>query len=376
MFVKDITIEPPLDITLESEFARRLYYLTDTITSYKTQVIDDMVTNVQLTFKDDIDEDIIKSKVNKLLDFDIRKKKISTKNRVWESKYTVNYNDRIFSEMVDSGIVYEQAPGQMIFNDTFITLMDYIDKKINKIIKKRFKAIEFKYPTLIPTEVIKKCGYIDNYPQHIMYTTYLHNDIDTYVEFKEHLNQNNCIPGALFSKYCKNKDYCLPPAMCYYTYNQFADKVFGPDDNITVTSKGKSFRYESKYANSIERLTDFTIRETVYMGDNEYVNNSRELFMKQIYDLMHHLKLRGFCVEKSHDEDDKKYELHINIEEDKSISVGAFNYHSDFFSKKFNLTFADGKYIKTGCAGFGLERFAYAFICQHGIDKKRWPINI
>ena len=34
------------------------------------------------------------------------------------------------------------------------------------------------------------------------------------------------------------------------------------------------------------------------------------------------------------------------------------------------------KKIHSGCVGFGNERFAYSFICQYGINEKKWPSKI
>ncbi|MFI8933312.1 Gfo/Idh/MocA family oxidoreductase [Streptomyces sp. NPDC053474] len=39
----------------------------------------------------------------------------------------------------------------------------------------------------------------------------------------------------------------------------------------------------------------------------------------------------------------------------------------------FSLTTPDGSVAHTGCVAFGLECFAYAFLCQHGLDEEGWP---
>ncbi|TBR21396.1 hypothetical protein EPO15_10385 [bacterium] len=56
-----------------------------------------------------------------------------------------------------------------------------------------------------------------------------------------------------------------------------------------------------------------------------------------------------------------------------TLAVGSYNYHQDHFGRALNITAADGAPAHTGCAAFGLERMAYAFLAQKGLDPKRWP---
>lgn len=49
--------------------------------------------------------------------------------------------------------------------------------------------------------------------------------------------------------------YSLPPTMCYYIYDMFSDSVI--DHNQAITTLGKSFRFENKYADEYGRLWDF-----------------------------------------------------------------------------------------------------------------------
>ena len=391
MYHKKIAVNPPISIALDAELKKKLYYLSDKITAFETKKINNEIIEIELELSSDMNMDMLKSKVDHLLDFDIRKRRIIPEEKVWESNCNVHYDDAIFEKMLGMGIVYEQACGQMAFNRLFIDLMHYIDHKIKEISVNQFNALEYQYPTLVPTSVVEKCGYIKNFPHLIMFVTYLHNDIDNYTAFKDYVDSHHEIPELLFGKYCKNNDYCLPPTMCYYTYNQFSNKKFKDGENIVITSKGKSFRYESKYASTIERLWDFTIRETVFLGDYEFVNSCRQNFMGLMFKLVEALKLEGYCCNASDsffmDEQmmqniafqkalKSKYELQLNITETKSIAVGSFNYHDSFFGKNFNMCFDNNQYIKTGCTGFGLERFAYAFLCQHGLNEAQWPIKL
>lgn len=72
-----------------------------------------------------------------------------------------------------------------------------------------------------------------------------------------------------------------------------------------------------------------------------------------------------------------KYELRMNTSAIETISVGSFNYHEQFFAENFTLKSpGEDELIFTGCAGFGLERLPYAFLCQYGTDMKHWTETI
>jgi hypothetical protein len=72
-----------------------------------------------------------------------------------------------------------------------------------------------------------------------------------------------------------------------------------------------------------------------------------------------------------------KYELRLPISPAADIAVGSFNFHERFFGESFEIASPAGDgLVHTSCTGFGLERFAYAFLCQHGLDPADWPRQV
>ena len=55
------------------------------------------------------------------------------------------------------------------------------------------------------------------------------------------------------------------------------------------------------------------------------------------------------------------------------IAVGSHNYHSDFFGRVFHADLETGGPMHSVCVGFGLERWVYAFLQQHGSVPSAWP---
>jgi seryl-tRNA synthetase len=69
-----------------------------------------------------------------------------------------------------------------------------------------------------------------------------------------------------------------------------------------------------------------------------------------------------------------KFEIRARLPfKDSTLAVGSYNYHQDFFGRHLDITLPDGSPAHTGCAAFGLERMAYAFLAQHGCEPQTWP---
>jgi seryl-tRNA synthetase len=155
-----------------------------------------------------------------------------------------------------------------------------------------------------------------------------------------------------------------------------------------ITSKGKSFRYESRYHRTLERLWDYTTREIVFIGERDFVVESRERFMESTFSFVEQLGLSGH-TEVANDPFfaipniaakvlnqkmfELKYELRLPVDSDRTIAVASFNFHDQFFGQQFEIQNSASGWVSTGCVGFGLERFTYAFLCRHGIDPQHWP---
>jgi hypothetical protein len=219
----------------------------------------------------------------------------------------------------------------------------------------------------------------------MMFVSRLHSDVDAYRGFLDGLAKGGDLGDGLRA-YSSGFEHCLPPTMCFHTYHQLADQAL-PAPSFTITSRGKSFRFESRYRRSLERLWDFTIREIVFLGPRSHVLACRQRLMERTWELMETLGLGGRCevandpffVDGSTAERiwsqhllELKYELRLPLDHDRDVAVCSFNFHDRFFGESFGIKAEDG-YAHTACAGFGLERFAYAFLCRHGLDPDGWP---
>jgi seryl-tRNA synthetase len=329
----------------------------------------------------------IEDKIKKVIKNEISLQKVLPPRIIWTSSQKHDsYQNDLFDQLLERGMVYEMGEGLVCFGDQLIKLMDALDDIIREMTISDFDAQEYRYPTLIPTKALEKCGYFNSFPHMLMFVTRLHNDIDMYQEFLDSYKANEGVGSYIFPL-CKNVDYCLPPTMCYHTYHQLQNTQYPEVKNQVITSKGKSFRFESKYHRTLERLWDFTIREIVFMGSKDFVLESRQKYMETSFKLIEKLGLEGhsevasdpfFCNADTAAKilnqrmQELKYELRLNVASDKTIAAASFNFHDNFFGERFNIKRGETEWMKTGCVGLGIERLAYAFISRHGLDETQW----
>jgi hypothetical protein len=339
----------------------------------------------------------------------------------------------VFGELLDRGIASEVGDGQIAVGEPVLSLMEYLDARVRGLSLAEFGAVEYRYPTVIPAAVLRRCGYFESFPQLLMFVARLHGDLDTYRQFVDEMADGRSL-GEVLRSHAGHFDHCLPPTMCFHTYHQLADRPL-PAPSVVVTSRGKSFRFESRYQRSLERLWDFTIREIVFIGSRDFVLDARSRLMNRTFELAGELGLGGRCEVASDpffvNADtaqrvwsqqflELKYELRLPLEPGRDVAVCSFNFHERFFAKSFAITApavesaaggsaagdsaaggsaargsaaggsaAGGSAARdsaagpdaaadvcTGCAGYGLERFAYAFLCQHGLDPRGWPEEV
>jgi len=89
---------------------------------------------------------------------------------------------------------------------------------------------------------------------------------------------------------------CLPPSVCYRTYQQYSDKCLG-SRNLVVSAIGQTFRNEGKYAKTLEQLWNFTMREVLFLRERKFVDhNNTVLFMNKMIDLMNNIGFSGRII--------------------------------------------------------------------------------
>ncbi|KAA9373311.1 hypothetical protein F5972_35910 [Microbispora cellulosiformans] len=379
-----MALDEALPAEREEDLRSRVFFVDEAINDFSLSVGDEGISEVTLVTGTPVDESELGRKLRRLVEGQLRDMRTVPAGQVWRSSHPAHPRPDVFEELVESGAVAELGEGQFCLDQGFLTLMDYLDGRLREIVRRRLSGREYRYPTLLSVDTLRRAGYLSSFPQFLMFVTRLHGDVDTYSAFlNEERESADGVRDPL--RFCDNSDYCLPPTMCFHTYHQWSGKAV---PSMVVTARGKSFRFESRYRRSLERLWDFTIREVVFLGDRDHVLTCRETLMNKVFELLTELGMAGTCElandlffsgsETSPQTISQrmlalKYELRLPVASDRTVAAGSFNFHERLFTDSFDIRHVDGIPAYTGCAGFGLERLAYAFLCQHGVAPKGWP---
>ena len=376
-----------INVGYKDQIADELYYLDNRINNFVIHKTDHYLADIDFIMNSKTDENDFRKQIRQFLSARYRGINETVISPLWESPYCCEHFFPATELLCQQGYIHKQSDGQYAVGGLFLDLMNDIDSKIRKMMIDSFNAVEYRYPTMVPSSVLEKCGCFNNFPQLVFVLTHLHHNMKELEKFKTSYHDGR-LPHNFLHDYCDGYENCLPPTICYHVYQQFKDRIIPEDQSIVITTQGKAFRNEATNAETLERLCDFTIRETVFIGSAKFAIQSREKLIGLVKSFLEFLQLDGYIV-KANDpfflsqdseikaafqrELESKYEIHVRTGENKSISVGSLNIHLDFFGRNFNIKSSNDDFIHTSCSGFGLERFAYAFLCQHGTDPSRWP---
>ena len=300
------------------------------------------------------------------------------------------YERDVYAELKRRGWVLELGRGQVGLAGPALRLAQLLDRACAELGSARFGAVEETYPSLIPADVLGRCGYFSSFPQAVSLVAHLVEDYDLIEEFRQ---ANAATPHLTIPRASAipTPEACLTPAVCYHCYQSLEGQTL-PSGGRVVTSNGKCFRYESKNITGLDRLWDFTMREVIFVGEEAWVTAQRQKAIDAVAAQVAEWDL-DCAIETANDpffptvhatktywqvRSDLKFELRLGVEpgEDgraRSIAAGSFNLHENFFGKTFSIMAGDGNPAFTGCVGWGLERWVLACFTQHGYERARWP---
>lgn len=293
-------------------------------------------------------------------------------------------------ELLGWGEASRESGGIFALGPLVARLMDYFESRFLELAD-FFGARPYRFPTLIPARYLEKVNYFSAFPHSLSFVTHLRTDLDAIDAFSE---QACCEAEALdappgsFARF----ENLLSPAVCYHLYFTLAGKPLAVG-SLAATAVGNCFRYEASNLASLERLWNFTMREIIFVGPKDYVLENREIARQRLRPVFEEIGL-AYRVESANDpffigEFRKqaafqsafqlKFEIRARLPfKDKpgklaTLAVGSYNYHQDFFGRTLEISLPDGSPAHTGCVAFGLERLAFAFLAQYGLDPSGWP---
>ena len=310
-------------------------------------------------------------------------KRYTIPNKIRETYYEkCLYDKRYYDISTLENEVISFGNGQIGFGEKGKFLFDFLDSKFSEIAYE-LGAVEKIYPVLLPLDDYSMTGYVRKTPQYAIFCS-------TVNESLKDLEQTDAaMHDKKVKEIIKEPRFALSPSACFHTYIEYKDKTL--KDNTIVTFRQNVFRNEGRLNyNEIGRLCDYHVREIVMIGSNEFILESRNKIMQKSKELMSKLQLIGdislasdsFVVPKMQmyrkiqHIDKSKYEMHLNISPDKSISTASYNLHGKAFTDPFNISVENCEDTVTACVGFGLQRWVLAFLLQHGLNEESWPEEV
>ncbi|WP_250405125.1 hypothetical protein [Streptomyces cellostaticus] len=382
---------------LAGELSKRVFFVSEDIEDFElveeTEGDTRAVCAVRVTTRAPSDAAQLRRMLHQLVADEILPQRSVRPHQVWQSAHPATTRDNTFDRMLSQGMVTRSGEGQFGFGEPFTGLISHIDGLFRAAAQRSFDALEHRYPSLIPTAVLARSGYLASFPQFLMFAARLHGELDLYKDFVEQVSGGDsaedtaaAVSRAL-ADHSTHSGYTLSPAVCYHVYEQHAGRRLDAD-LVSVTARGNCFRHESRYHRSLERLWEFTMREVVFLGSADRVAEARNAFMHEVFAIVDELGLAGhaesasdpfFCNVKAAEKIwtqrlmQLKYELILPTAGGRYVAAVSFNAHGSSLGEAFSIRTPDGGTAHTGCVAFGLERFAYAFVCQHGLDPAEWP---
>jgi len=294
------------------------------------------------------------------------------------------YDQDPFDALIQTGELSKEQTGVFALGPLLTNLIEFFEGQFLELAD-HFEAKPYRFPTLIPASYLERVNYFKAFPHSLSFATHLKSDLDVINEFSETAKTDEHginVPMDLFAKIRT----LLSPAVCYHLYFMLADKPL-PNGSLCATAVSNCFRYESSNLVSLERLWNFTMREVIFIGSKDFVLQNRESARKLMEEKFSQIGL-AYKVETANDPFfigefkqaafQSAFQLKFEIQallpfKGKTLAVGSYNYHQDFFGRHLNISLPDGSPAHTGCVAFGLERMAYAFLAQFGLDRKDWP---
>lgn len=381
------TAELPVTIPdeLVDDFLAKLHYVSESLERFELPSERNSV-RFQVTPGREHDSSLIASRIAEVA------KKMCDAHRPSEAKVLVSRKSTGHYDLDPQPILEREGElrrfgqGRYGLGPRLVGLTTFFDRELTRMFES-FSPEPHQFPSLIGADVLESCKYLRSFPHALTLVSHLREDLAAVQDFARSAKWDGkqllSDPSHLSAIEC-----LLAPAVCFHCFAWLQDSRQAQDRSFTAV--GKCFRYESGNLEGLERLWDFTMRELIFVGSPEFVLAQREKAIAATTQLLDEWGL-GYEIRSATDpffiEEyasatfqlafDLKFEVRANLPyKGKTLAVGSFNFHQDYFGRSLNITNSAGVPVSTGCVGFGLERLALAFLAQHGLDQSNWPASV
>jgi seryl-tRNA synthetase len=171
--------------------------------------------------------------------------------------------------------------------------------------------------------------------------------------------------------------FILQPAVCHNIFRALRGARLA---KASVTAQGACYRNEGFRFDPLARQWEFTMRELVFIGTAEHVEEQRLRLLAIVEDLVREWDL-GAVLEIASDSFfaataasprtfqhimSSKLELRLRAGGGRTVAAASFNRHGRHFTDAMDIRDERGAPLESVCVAFGLERWVAAMAARHG----------
>lgn len=283
------------------------------------------------------------------------------------------------------GDVMRIQPGFYSFQGDFLRVLQGLNAA-TLTMARELGAVEQEHPAVWPVRLFKMIDYFHEFPQQMILCAPVKDDYGSRSMFSKLFRKDQAFEAVPMDGLMAESSYGLQPAVCDCCYYTLEGSRSHRDTYYTTANK--VFRNERSATDRLDRLTNFTVRDIMFVGSESWVLEARQGLIERLARFIEALGVHA-RIETANDPffanesamksvfqnaHRLKYELLASIPHlGRDIAVGSINLHTDFFGKAFDIRMHDGAVAHSGCIGVGMERMTYALFCQLGPDVATWP---
>lgn len=247
-------------------------------------------------------------------------------------------------------------------------------------------ARDAQFPSLVSLDFLRRIGYFKSFPHYTTFASHLQPDVEVLDAFMAEMGA----PEGSMEKGARGmapSEMILSPTVCYHLYNSLQDAEVAPE-GLRVTALGRCYRWEAGNMAHLRRLWEFAMRELIWVGPKEMIAEQREKALEATLAYCERLGLKAW-VENANDpffspDAGKKsfYQRGFGMKLElrlpyaptgESLAAASFNNMGRTFGDSCSIKLPGGEPAFSGCAGWGTERWVFAFLAQHGLEPASWP---
>lgn len=294
----------------------------------------------------------------------------------------IHFDKDPYETLVERREVVPTDAGVFVFQGEFLNRLKAMDSVFRSYALGEGSTEQF-LPVTVPVSSLQKAGYLKSFPQHAYFSAPVDRDFQKLKHVSDVADE-----GAVAANNLAGSDRILSPTVCYHCFESLRDVDL--DGDVTITAVNQCHRHELKNAQSLTRLQTYTMRELVFYGSADYVEERRQAVLEHLIALLSAWDMRYKVVVASDPffasgaEVKKAFQLltasKLEVQaylpyDDRWIAIGSFNNHQQTLTEPYNIR-RQGEATHSGCVGYGYERLLFSLYCQKGFDASNWPADL